>query len=34
MVIDLQKQRAGGLAKVVVKFDKKVSEFKNLTRRY
>lgn len=33
VVIDLQKQRAGGLAKVVVKFDKKVSEFRNLIRR-
>ena len=33
VVIDLQKQRAGGLTKVVVKFDKKVSEFKNLIRR-
>lgn len=33
VVIDLQKQRAGGLTKVVVRFDKKVSEFKNLTRR-
>lgn len=34
IIIDLQKQRAGGLAKVVVRFDKKVSSFKNLTRRY
>lgn len=34
IVIDLQKQRAGGLAKVVVRFDKKVSSFKNLARRY
>ncbi len=33
VVIDLQKQRAGGLTKVVVRFDKKVSEFKNLIRR-
>lgn len=33
VVIDLQKQRAGGLTKVVVRFDKKVSEFKNLVRR-
>ena len=33
VIIDLQKQRAGGLTKVVVKFDKKVSEFKNLVRR-
>ncbi len=33
IVIDLQKQRAGGLAKVIVRFDKKVSEFKNLIRR-
>lgn len=33
VVIDLQKQRAGGLTKVVVRFDKKISEFKNLVRR-
>lgn len=33
VVIDLQKQRAGGLTKVVVRFDKKISEFKNLIRR-
>jgi len=33
VVIDLQKQRAGGLTKVTVRFDKKISEFKNLTRR-
>lgn len=33
VVIDLQKQRAGELTKVTVRFDKKVSEFKNLTRR-
>lgn len=33
VIIDLQKQRAGGLKKVVVRFDKKVSEFKNLIRR-
>ena len=33
VVIDLQKQRAGGLAKVTVRFDKKVSEFRNLIRR-
>lgn len=33
VIIDLQKQRAGGLTKVVVRFDKKVSEFKNLIRR-
>ena len=33
VVIDLQKQRAGGLTKVTVRFDKKVSEFKNLVRR-
>ncbi len=33
VVIDLQKQRAGGLTKVTVKFDKKVSEFRNLIRR-
>lgn len=32
IVIDLQKQRAGGLTKVVVKFDKKVSEFRNLVK--
>ena len=32
VVIDLQKQRAGGLTKVVVKFDKKVSEFRNLVK--
>ena len=33
IVIDLQKQRAGPLAKVVVRFDKKISEFINLVRR-
>lgn len=33
MIIDLQKQRAGGLTKVTVRFDKKISEFKNLMRR-
>lgn len=33
VIIDLQKQRAGGLTKVTVKFDKKVSEFRNLIRR-
>ena len=33
IVIDLQKQRAGGLTKVTVRFDKKVSEFRNLVRR-
>lgn len=33
VVIDLQKQRAGGLTKVIVRFDKKVSEFRNLVRR-
>lgn len=33
IIIDLQKQRAGGLTKITVKFDKKVSEFKNLIRR-
>lgn len=33
VVIDLQKQRAGGLTKVTVRFDKKVSGFKNLIRR-
>jgi len=33
VIIDLQKQRAGGLTKVTVRFDKKVSEFKNLVRR-
>ena len=32
VVIDLQKQRAGGLTKVVVKFDKKVSDFRNLVK--
>lgn len=33
IIIDLKKQRAGGLTKVTVKFDKKVSEFRNLMRR-
>ncbi len=33
VVIDLQKQRAGPLAKVTVRFDKKISEFINLIRR-
>lgn len=33
VVIDLQKQRAGALTKVTVRFDKKVSEFRNLARR-
>lgn len=33
IVIDLQKQRAGPLTKVVVRFDKKISEFINLIRR-
>ena len=33
VIIDLQKQRAGGLTKVTVRFDKKVSEFRNLIRR-
>lgn len=33
VVIDLQKQRAGPLAKVVVRFDKKIGEFVNLIRR-
>ena len=33
VIIDLQKQRAGGLTKVTVRFDKKVSEFRNLVRR-
>lgn len=33
IVIDLQKQRAGPLAKVIVRFDKKISEFINLIRR-
>ena len=33
VIIDLQKQRAGGLTKLTLKFDKKVSEFKNLVRR-
>ena len=32
IVIDLQKQRAGGLTKVVVKFDKKTSTFRNLIK--
>ena len=34
IIIDLQKQRAGGLTKVTVKFDKKVSEFRNLVKAY
>lgn len=33
VIIDLQKQRAGPLAKVTVRFDKKISEFINLIRR-
>lgn len=33
IVIDLQKQRAGPLTKVIVRFDKKISEFINLIRR-
>ena len=33
VIIDLQKQRAGGLTKVTLRFDKKVSEFRNLVRR-
>lgn len=33
IIIDLQKQRAGPLAKVTVRFDKKISEFINLIRR-
>ncbi len=33
VVVDLQKQRAGGLTKVMLRFDKKVSEFRNLIRR-
>lgn len=33
IVIDLQKQRAGPLTKVTVRFDKKISEFINLIRR-
>ncbi len=33
VVIDLQKQRAGPLARVTVRFDKKISEFINLIRR-
>ena len=33
VVVDLQKQRAGGLTKVMLRFDKKVSEFRNLVRR-
>ena len=32
IVIDLQKQRAGGLTKVVVRFDKKTSRFMNLVK--
>ena len=32
IIIDLQKQRAGGLTKVTVKFDKKISEFRNLVK--
>lgn len=32
IIIDLQKQRAGGLTKVPVRFDKKFSEFRNLVR--
>lgn len=32
IVIDLQKQRAGGLTKVVMKFDKKISAFRNLIK--
>lgn len=33
IVIDLQKQRAGPLAEVVVRFNKRISEFTNLIRR-
>ncbi len=33
IVIDLQKQRAGPLVKVVVRFDKRYNEFTNLVRR-
>ena len=33
VIIDLQKQRAGGSTKITVRFDKKVSEFRNLVRR-
>ena len=33
VIVDLQKQRAGGLTKVTLSFDKKVSEFRNLIRR-
>lgn len=33
IVIDLQKQRMGNLTKATVRFDKKVSSFKNLVRR-
>ena len=33
VIVDLQKQRAGGLTKVILKFDKKISEFRNLIRR-
>lgn len=32
VVLDLQKQRAGGLTKVVVRFDKKTSRFMNLVK--
>lgn len=32
IVLDLQKQRAGGLTKVVVRFDKKTSRFMNLAK--
>lgn len=32
VVLDLQKQRAGGLTKVVVRFDKKTSRFMNLIK--
>lgn len=32
VVLDLQKQRAGGLTKVVVRFDKKTSRFMNLAK--
>src|SRR5699024_2493847 len=33
IVIDLQKQRAGPLTEVVVRFNKRISEFTNLVRR-
>lgn len=33
IIVDLQKQRAGGLVKTQVRFDKKISTFTNLTMR-